>query len=243
MTKEFKIDFRNQFNSIKEGLILFAFTPGALIIAHWRGKITWNDYPEVLLIFFLFNLVFFLPAFFLHVTYYLNNRNTFLIVDTYHRQIKGTYRNSTFNFSIDDIQWAEQHLGIYYKNKHDRLGRWTAYWTGYGYLKLKLKNGQVYFFTSLMLDVQNAPFLISQTKYRFLPFIEMRNASMEYLREVVAKEQQEKFNYYIEKFADLPKEELQEKVDNFKRYEPEAVAACKKLLELEINEANTKKKI
>ena len=45
----------------------------------------------------------------------------------------------------------------------------------------------------------------------------------------------------MEKFADYPKEVLQEKVDNYKRYEQEAVAACKKLLEPQANDATTNK--
>lgn len=231
MSKEFKIDYRHQYKSIKEGLIFIAFIPITFIVAYVTGSITWENYTEFIYIFLPVYLVFFLPAFFLHFTYYLTNRNTSLIVDNHLKHFSGTHHQSSFDFSFNDIKWVEQHLSIYYKNQKDNRMRRTAPWTSYGYLKLKLKNGEVYYFYSLMLDIQHPPFSVSQTKYRFLPFIEKQNPSIAPLRELVTKKQQEKFSFYLQKFADLPKEQLLHKVDNFARYEAEAIAAAKKLLE------------
>jgi len=235
VTQIFKINFRHQFYSIREGLILLAITPVGLAVGHLTGKISRYDYPAVLVIFLLYNLVLFLPAFYLHITYYLDNRKTSLTVDKYSKRFSITNENSTFDFAFEDIHLVEQHLGIFYKNKLDRRGRLTAPWTGYGYLKLKLKNGQTYFFSSLMLDVQIPPLPVSQTKYRFLPFIERRELTVVEMRKWINQERQEKINNYLQTLADLPNEVLQEKVDNPKRYEPEAVAASKKLLELNSN--------
>ena len=236
MTQTYKINLRHQFLSIKEGLILLAFTPVGLAIAHLTGKISWDDYPAVLVIFLLYNLVFFLPAFYLHIAYYLDNSKTLLTVDSYSKRFSITVKNNTLDFAFDDIHLAEQHLGIYYKNKIDHRGRWTAPWTGYGYLKLKLKDGQTFFISSLMVDMQNPPLPFTQTKYRFLPFIDRQEVTVVDMRKWIEKERQEKYDHYLEKFAGLPREILQDKVDNEKKYEPEAIAASKKLLELNSND-------
>lgn len=231
MKQTYKISLRNQFNSIKEGLILLAFTPIGLVIAHLVGKISWNDYPAVIVIILLYNLVFFLPAFYLHFTYFFDNRRTLLTIDRNSKRFSITDKNNTADFSFDDIHLAEQHLGIYYKNKIDYRGRWITPWTGYGYFKLKLKNGQTYFLSSLMFDMLNPPLPFSKTEYRFLPFFDRQELTVVDMRKWIEKEQQEKYENYLEKFAGLPREILQEKVYNAKRYEPEAVAASKKLLE------------
>ncbi len=236
MTQTYQISFRNQFNSIKEGLILLTFTPIGLVIAHLAGIISWNDYPAVIIIMVLFNLLFFLPTFYLHYTYFHENSKTLLTVKSHSKCFSITNKNNTADYTFDDIHLAEQHLGIYYKNKIDHRGRWTTPWTGYGYFKLKLKNGQTYFFSSLMFDILNPPLPFSKTDYRFLPFIDKQELNVVEMRKWIEKEQQEKYDNYLAKFEGLPREILQEKVDNGSRYEPEAVEASKKLLEHLSNE-------
>ena len=242
MTQTYKINLRHHYYSIKEGLILFALTPVGLAVAQLAGKITWDDYPDIIVFFLLYNLVFFLPAFYLHFTYYFDNRKTALTVDSNSKRFSVTNKDNTLDFTFDDIHLAEQHLGIYYKNKIDHRGRWTAPWTGYGYLKLKLKDGQTFFISSLMIDVQNPPLPFTQTKYRFLPFIDRQEVTVVDMQNWIEKERQEKYVNYLEKFAGLPREILQDKVDNKKKYEPEAIAASKKLLELNSNDTTPNEK-
>ena len=146
MLQAFKINLQNQFYSIKEGLILLALTPVGLAAAQLIGKISWDDYPAVLVIFLLYNLVLFLPAFYLHITYYIANNKTILTVDDYSKSISITEHAEVTTFKLDDIHEVEQNLGIYYKNKIDNRGRWITSWTNHGYLKLKLKNGKTFFY-------------------------------------------------------------------------------------------------
>ncbi|HZB12757.1 MAG TPA: hypothetical protein VE467_07010 [Chryseolinea sp.] len=59
--------------------------------------------------------------------------------------------------SSHDIESTELNLGIYYKNEVDKRGRWPAPWTNYGYLKVRLRDGNEFVFTSLMLDLEKLP--------------------------------------------------------------------------------------
>ncbi len=74
MTKTLEITFRNHWTSIKEGFLILAFIPIGLVIGHLSGKLTKDDYPDALIILGLFYLLFFLPAIYFHISYYLNNR-------------------------------------------------------------------------------------------------------------------------------------------------------------------------
>ncbi len=158
MTKSYKINFRNQFNSFKTGAILLAVIPAVHILVYLTGKSTIDDYLELLVVVLLFNLIFFLPAFYLHITYYLHNRNTILTIDSQTKRFSIKTKNNSEDFTFDDIHLAEQHLSIYHKNKIDHRRRFITPWIDYGYFKLKLNNGQTFFFSSIMMDVQNPPF-------------------------------------------------------------------------------------
>jgi hypothetical protein len=236
VTKTYRLNVKCHLNSIKEGLIILLYIPAGLFIGHLSGKISWVDYPGILVIFLLVNLVLFLPAFFLHFTYFYYNSGTELTIDYNSKSISITDDRITSKFNFDDIHIVEQNLGVYYKDKIDNLGRWTLPWTGYGYLKLKLKNGQVFILTSLILDIQKPPISISQTNYRFLPFIIRKEMTFADRRMLVENDRQVKVNDYMKKFANLPHENLREKLRNSKKYEPEAVIASKTLLGLDTNE-------
>lgn len=188
--------------------------PVALTIAHLIGIISNDDYPAVLVIFLLFNLLFFLPAFYLHLAYYLDNRKTILTIDTYSKRISIVKQDKEITFSFDDVHVIEQHLGIYHKNKIDHLGRLPTPWMNYGYLKLKLKNGKTFFLSSLMLDLINPPLVITLTKYRFLPYLDKQEISIEERRKWIEHDRHEKINSYMEKFADLSIETLKEKINS-----------------------------
>ncbi len=233
MSQTFTINSQHQFNSIKEGLLILLWLPVGLSVAHLIGI---EDYPLTIVIFLLFNLLFFLPVFYLHFTYFLYNRKTILTVDNYSKRISITKQDKTASFSYDDIHIVEQHLGIYHKNKIDHRGRLPMPWMNYGYLKLKLKNGKTFFLSSLMFDLIKPPLAITHTKYRFLPDLDRQETSIEEKRKWIEHDTHEKINTHMEKFADLSIEALKEKINNPARYEPEAVTAAIKLLELKSND-------
>ncbi|MFM1999542.1 MAG: hypothetical protein RL204_1489 [Bacteroidota bacterium] len=231
MTKTYKINFRHQFNSFKTGAILLALIPIVPLLVYVTGKATINDYRESLVVVLLFNLVFFLPAFYLHISYYLHNRNTILTVDSQAKRFSIKTKNNSEDFTFEDIHLAEQHLSIYHKNKIDHRRRFITPWIDYGYFKLKLNNGQTFFFSSIMMDVQNPLFSSSNVNYRFIPYIDKSESTIQEKRERIEEEQNEKYHDYLNKFADVSHAKLEEKIENASQYEPEAIAAAKTILE------------
>ncbi len=235
MIRTYKISLRHQYYSLKEGLPLLVLIPIILIIIALTNKMSIEKFLFLFIGCLLFNLVFFLPAFLLHFNYYFQNRNTVLTVDGYSKHCSITLKKNTTNFNFDEIHLIEQHLGIYYKNKIDHVDRRAAPWSNYGYLKLKLKSGQIYFLSSLMIDIQNPPFKISQTEFRFVPFIKKEELTIIDKRKLIEQERKYKYENYLLKFKNLPKETLQEKIDNAQKYEPKAIEACKTILKIPLN--------
>jgi RecG-like helicase len=205
--------------------------PIGLLIGHLTGIITSEDYPTILIVFLLFNLFIFLPAIYLHITYFFANSKTLLTIDHYSKRISITEQDETISFSFNDISIVERNLGIYFKNRIDNRARRIATWTNYGYLKLKLKNGKTFYISSLMLDLFNSHLPITQTKYRFIPYLDKQEISIGEKRNLIENYRNEKVRSYIEKFANLSTETLKEKVNNPIKYEPEAVTAAIKILE------------
>ncbi len=115
--------------------------------------------------------VFSLPAFYIHLTYVINNWNTILIINQGQNEFSIKTNAKYFTYKYEDIQQTELNLGIYFKNQVDNRGRKIAPWTNYGYLKLKLNDGNEFIFTSLMIDLEKIPFPISITKFRLFPVI------------------------------------------------------------------------
>lgn len=98
-----------------------------------------------------------------------------LVVDKGQNEILIQTREMDFGYKFEDIETAELNLGIYYKNQLDNRGRWPAPWTNYGYLKVKFKDGEEFFFTSIMLELDKLPFPETSTKFRLLPYIKKSN--------------------------------------------------------------------
>src|SRR4051812_29975054 len=82
MNQTFKINIRDQFKSIKEGLYIIIVTPLVLLVAQWRGKITSDDYPDVLIFVGIGCFILFIPAIYLHLSYYIKGVKTVTIDNT-----------------------------------------------------------------------------------------------------------------------------------------------------------------
>jgi hypothetical protein len=79
--------------------------------------------------------------------------------------------NKISKYKNEDVESNELNIGIYYKNDLDNRGRWPAPWTNYGYLKVRLKDGNEFIFTSMMLDLTKLPFQETTKKFRLIPYI------------------------------------------------------------------------
>jgi hypothetical protein len=169
MIEYFQISIWRQFKSFQKGLIIFLFAFIAFIIGGIVGFFDLNN--SLFLKFVLVCFVFSLPAFYVHLTYLINNWNTILIVNQDQNEFTIKTNAKYFTYKYENIQETELNLGIYYKNQIDNRGRKIAPWTNYGYLKLKLNDGNVFIFTSLMIDLEKMPFPISITRFRLFPII------------------------------------------------------------------------
>ena len=229
MTDKFQINGRHQFKSIKEGLILISLGPIGLLIGILSGKFGLGDLPLMLTVFGLYYLLFFAPAIYLHFTYLIDNWDTQLTVDKEEISIKD--KRGAFKYRQEDIEKTELNLGIYYKNKIDNMGRWTTPWTNYGYLKSKFKDGNEFYFTSLMMDLDKLPFPVTATRFRFAPYIDKNQIQYRDIKAHNIRIQHDKIVEYQERFNSLTDDKLLEKINDPKRIEFEARKAAENILD------------
>lgn len=181
MTKTLQITFRNHWTSIKEGFLILAFIPIGLVLGHLSGKLTKYSYPDAIIILGLFYLLFFLPAIYFHIAYYLNNRGLKITLDTQTKTFSLTKDGQTKEYNYSDIIHSAKYLNIYHKNKIDRAMRWTTPWCGYNYIKFRLNDGTLVFVTSLMTDILDFDFECKETHYSlFTPLLKRDWQTIDY---------------------------------------------------------------
>ncbi len=173
-------------------------------------------------------IVSFLPAFYLHIVYYLTNRYT--VVEVYKQQQQITIIDNKGKHFIhaSDIKQVVRVVQRDYRLQKWEQNWFPLPWRKYGYLKLVTHDNSVFFLTSLMLDPMNPPIKETETQYKILPDLdetvieELTNAEIEgQLREVVEE--------FKSKFKNHSEQELVEKISK-KGYRKEAVMAAKELL-------------
>ncbi len=165
----FKIDLKHQLRSLK-----YCWLPGVLIITPltidalgWWPFVNFRFFWYILLVVFIFLL----PVFYLHITYYIKNRNVSFTISDDSDSYTYIDNNQRFEFKQRDIDVIEQHIGIYQENNRDFANRRITLWTNYHYVKIQLKSGNHFFLTSLMIDYKSFPMHIYTTKYRFIPYL------------------------------------------------------------------------
>ena len=170
MTDKFQINLRHQFKSFEKGLITFSLAFVGVIIFGLFGVFDLSDFSSFVS-FALTCVLFSLPALYLHISYLLDNHRTILVVDRDENRFTIKTADQNFTYRYVDVESTELNLTIYYKNQLDNRGRWPAPWTNYGYLKLKLKDGKVFYLTSLMLNLDKLMFPVTATRFRPVPYI------------------------------------------------------------------------
>lgn len=181
MIRTLEITQKNQWASIKGGLRILILIPLGLILGHITGKLTWNDYPDILVVIGLFYLLLFLPAIFIHTVYYVNNRGLKIVIDTNKKTFSFTKDKRTSEYNYSDIAYTEKNLNIYNKNKTDDAVRLITPWSGYNYIKFRLKDGKVFFVTSLMTNILDFDFECNETHYSlFTPLVEREWQTIDY---------------------------------------------------------------
>jgi hypothetical protein len=135
------------------------------------GKIPKEEYPVIASIFALLYLLFSLPVFYLHITYYIQNKNL-KITFFHHKKTFSVMKDGrTSEYTYSDIILSEKNLNIYHKNKIDKKTRRKTSLLEYNYIKFRLEDGTLLFITSLMTDVLDFDFECNETHYRIFPIL------------------------------------------------------------------------
>lgn len=179
-------------------------------------------------------IMFAIPTFYLHLTYYFKNIGLQMTIDDISGKIFLMQNGREYLFKISNIKSVEQNLGIYYKNNQDFAGRRIVPWTPYGYLLLKFNNGSEFYITSLMIDIVNSPLEITHTYFRFFPYIK-KSVDISERRNIADKDYENEISYYKSCFEFHTQEQLAEKIKNEKTYEKAAVEAARQLLKLKFD--------
>src|SRR5688572_24935406 len=236
MTDKLQINGRHQLKSIKAGLPFFIWGPIGILVGFVSGMFGLNSIPLLLTVFGLYGLLLFSPAIYLHIIYFIENGATVLTVDKKKYEVVVKTKDGEFKYKNEDIKKSELNL----VRRTDPLTR-TMPWTTYGYLRLTLKDGKEFFFTSLMLDLDKLPFPVTTTRYRFIPYIDKNQVEYKDIKAHNDRLREEKLAEYEERFKNLADDNLQEKIKNPTKFEFEARKAAENILEQrrKITTANT----
>ena len=111
----------------------------------------------------------FIPTFFVHLQYYLKNKDVLLAIDTRKKIVKYSRGNQLTVFRFEDIEFLEQ-----YKTPPiiEKRATWLP-WATYNYAKVKLVSREEFIITCFLVDEFELPIDKSKIKLHsvFLPYI------------------------------------------------------------------------
>ena len=174
-------------------------------------------------------LVLMIPALILHTDYFFENFGQKLHIDQTEGKLVLNEKGVQHEYKITNVTSIERHLGIYYRNKIDRMARRESTWTPYGYILLNFDDGRQFFVTSLMGDILSFPLPITHTRFRFIPFIKTEKSFFE-KRNRVNDDYLNEVAHYKYNFKELSTAQLEKKVLNSKKYQVTAIEAARQLL-------------
>jgi hypothetical protein len=220
MKQEFKIDFKNQYNSFKQCFfILLAVFFGIVIAGLSNQNFNLSTTLITLLIFYILFLGMVLPF---NIQYLIKNWKTRLIVDFNSKTIKITEGIKTSEFKISEISTERI------------IVNQSAYKTpfkNYGFVRIKTRQNEIFIITSLMANPLKFPLKIDETKYWF-PFIKKEITKSELQDLILEKKESEerRVKIFIKSFENLSTEELNHKIENKKKLQSEGIIAVERLL-------------
>jgi hypothetical protein len=245
MKHSFSVKMKYQLLSLKEGIyiimiipivgLLYTVFPMGVLIGRLDSKvIPREDYGKFLLFSLCYITLLFIPSLILSIIYFQRNRKTLLEFEG--NQIHIKQGSNFYDYNTDDIISAKKYLGIYYKNEIDKRGRWAATWSGYGYIKIEFKDGNIFFFTSLMLAPKEFDLIQTEVKYSFFPIFNKKSYKHELhvkkeMKKLEMKFSQEKYEEFKARFSNYENDKLEEKILDSDKYSEEAITAAKRILE------------
>jgi hypothetical protein len=200
----------------------------------WRNGTEFVLDQQIIVIFSVIILIMNIPSILIYLNYYFENKETSFTLDFDSKKMTITQNGTTKNYTKEDVEESNYHLGIYYKNAVDRAGRIPMLVSDFGYWDLKFKNGDRYFLTNILHDfIHDEPFL-ENTKYRFRMFTYVNKPdskeAVELKQELERKKEKNQTEKFVEKFQSKSENELNEILTNKSKYQKEAVKAVKIIL-------------
>ncbi|WP_178984256.1 hypothetical protein [Winogradskyella helgolandensis] len=173
---------------------------------------------------FVFNL----PAILLLINYYYHNKELTLYIDKESDVIQINKKGISTKHKLSDIESSIYNVGIYYKNKIDRNGRWSAMHSDFGYWDLKFENGDRYYISNLLIDFLHEHAFIKKTKYRFrfFPFIDKSESKIGITLKQKRTKEKTLTEKFIGQFKSKNEKQLLEIINNKNSYQKEAVKAA-----------------
>jgi hypothetical protein len=228
MEEILQINRKHQLRSISNGAVVLSGFLVAPIYLWLRGQLDLLLDFDFYLIMFGVYLLFFLPAFYIHIVYYLANRKTVVEVDKKKQLITVTDKKGTHAIHASDIKQVVRVIQRDYRLPKWQQNWYPVPWRKYGYLKLITHDNRVFLLTSLMLNPINTPVKETETQYKFLP--DLDEAIEEELTQAEIENQlREEVESFKQRFKNYSEQELLEKILK-KGYRKEAVMAAEELL-------------
>jgi hypothetical protein len=232
--KRFQIDVRHQYLSMRK---VFAFLIWLVLMSifMWWG---FGADSRFLTGFTMISMVFGLPALYLHVAYFFQNRRWVLIVDESRNKIRIQIEDIVTEYTFEQVANCELNRGIHYKHKMyadyklpiPSNGYWPMPWMEYGYLRVRFTDGRDFIFTSLMLDLTSSVLPAKTTRFRFIPYIQKNQPGYRDFKENLEEIKRGKILEYQQRFQKLPEEKLLEKINNPQVFEYEARVAASRII-------------
>ncbi|MBS1779761.1 MAG: hypothetical protein JST70_10590 [Bacteroidetes bacterium] len=222
----YKINSRDQLRSALPNLLLSGiFLVIALVVAGANIK----RYSSLVVIIPVF-LIFGLPAIILHIIYWRYNKG--MIVSIENDEINIQTHAGIYTYKLTDIILAEKIInGSPAAKEYSR-----QLVENYGYIKLEMKNGEMFYLTSLMLDPKKFDIIATDTIYSPFPIPNKRNYKqkqrlIQQEKDFDKRDKEAAVNRFVEQFKSMSDERLREKLISGKNYRPEAMEAAKRILE------------
>ncbi len=183
MINKHKINFKNTLSSYKSPFGIMLFIIPLLGYIALEPYLYPNSSFQIPYLFLLFPIMVLVPAIILHVRYYVINSDTTLTINTDDQTIKIKQNGEAYHYSYLDIENIVRTNGIGafnveqsgYLNRTDfPRRRRVPNFGSFGYFMFRFKDGNEFYFTSLMLNLRtffHEHQLAGTTVYAFYPYL------------------------------------------------------------------------
>ena len=133
---------------------------------------------------------------------------------------------------MNDIKCSIYNIGKYWKNAIDKNYRIPTIFSDFGYWDLTFKNGDRYYFTTLILDFLLEEDKVKDTKYRFrlIPYIDKSETEKGIELKPFEYQPKSRTEKLKKTYKDKTIEELKYIIENQNDYQKEAIIVAKQIL-------------